>query len=62
MRDVSLWRGRNEIRFSPDPVRAGYPWCRASSQPQKDRFAPNSALEEARCELFVPLGISAPPN
>ena len=27
------------------PLRAGYPWCRASSQPQKVKFAPDSALE-----------------
>jgi hypothetical protein len=45
---------RNEIRFSPDPLRAGYPWCRASSQPQKVRFAPDSALEEDGFELAVP--------
>jgi hypothetical protein len=32
---------------APDPLRAGYPWCRASSQPQKVRFAPDSALEGA---------------
>ena len=31
----------------PDSLRAGYPWCRASSQPQKIRFAPDSTLEEA---------------
>jgi hypothetical protein len=46
--------GRNEIRFSPDPVRPGYPWCRASSQPQKVRFAPDSALERNEFELPVP--------
>jgi hypothetical protein len=38
--------GRYNVE-EPDPVRAGYPWCRASSQPQKVRFAPDSPLEEA---------------
>jgi len=25
IRDVSLWRGRNELRLSPNSVRAAYP-------------------------------------
>ena len=42
-------------RVVPWPaLRAGYPWCRASSQPQKVRFAPDSALEGDGFELPVP--------
>jgi hypothetical protein len=37
------------------PSARGYPWCRASSQPQKVRFAPDSALEEDGFELPVPI-------
>jgi hypothetical protein len=36
------------------PLRAGYLWCRASSQPQKIRFAPDSALEGNGFEPSVP--------
>jgi hypothetical protein len=32
-----------------------YPWCRASSQPQKVRFAPDSTLEGTGFEPSVPL-------
>ena len=41
--------------FSPDPLRAGYRWCRTSSQPQKVRFAPDLALEGGGFEPSVPL-------
>jgi hypothetical protein len=57
-RYTKTFRGPDNIRWLEPRWQSG----RSERPPQRDRWFADSALEEAGFELFVPLGIGAPPT